>query len=444
LVFDGEFAAFPSGVHSDGFEGRLLPHIVVIPTLDWYPYGDQGSNYNGSNSILRNSQILHQRGDCLVINSDNVLVENTEIGYCLGGTFHNQNDAHVIQLDHMKNVVLRNLDLHHGSGDCVQVGSDICDYAQVDRQWDNVLLEHSRLWTGPLPEDMPGFLEGQIPGENGFDTKTYMLVAGTPLSYCAEVGVDPEVFVNVRSHATLLNVEAFGWTPNRDIYDLTRGCVDGMDTTPSQYDPSGSVIVAHYNTDLVADSLYVHDNSNAFDVRGPYQSEAHGQATMLITNSLVYNHNPQNVLLPNPENTNCHMTCSGTCYSVQLSTGWSTSAFKIFAETENFRLYHNTFANNYQFMTHADYKRGDPSYYAFDDYTYVAENNLYLGASLPGELSNFGDNLAVSSSAFVNPNNGDYRLVSQLSASSPVSGVDYDIIGEERTSPVSYGAYEYV
>jgi hypothetical protein len=119
--------------------------------------------------------------------------------------------------------------------------------AQVDRQWDNVFLYDSRLWTGPLPSNMGGFLEGQIPGENAFDTKTYMLREGTSL--CDEIGVDPEIFSHIISHAFLINVEAFGWTINRDIYHLERGCVVGMDSTPSQYDPSGSTIGANFNTE---------------------------------------------------------------------------------------------------------------------------------------------------------------------------------------------------
>ena len=37
--------------------------------------------------------------------------------------------------------------------------------------WNNVLIEHCTLWTGPLAEDAADFRRGERPGENAVDTK---------------------------------------------------------------------------------------------------------------------------------------------------------------------------------------------------------------------------------------------------------------------------------
>jgi hypothetical protein len=155
------------------------------------------------------------------------------------------------------------------------------------------------------------------------------------------------------------------------------------------------------------------------------------------------------VLLPNSNNTNCVMTCNGICYSLQLSTGWQNAAFRVFSDPKNLTLYHNTFANNTLFMGHGDFARNvapDYSYYAFDDSTYKAINNLYLGTSLPKELTFNGanTNMLVSSSAFVNSAGNNYKLSSPLSVNSPLSSVTYDIIGTSRGSSPDYGAYEFI
>lgn len=441
LVFDGGFADRSSASHDDGFPGRLLPHIVAIHTLDWYPYRDQGTDFNGNNTILRNCQLSRQRGDCLSIAADDVLVENTEIGYCLAGTFHDQEDAHAIQINHARNITFRHMDVHQASGDCLQIGSDICDRAEVDRQWDQLLIEHSRLWTGPLPDDMPGFYEGQIPGENALDFKTYQTALGEELSYCDELGVNPDDFFDVRSSATVRNTEVFGFVMRRDIHDLDRECDPEMDNTPSQYSPGSGALGARYRVDVVMDGLFVHDNAIAFRIAGAHQNTAQGGATLLLTNSVLYNIHDDLVLLPG--DAPCDKECNGVCF-VRRMSGRDTGAFRVEREIEDLRLFHNTFAEIDAFMAHpADGGRVGP--YSFDEATYDARNNLVLDTEMPEELllGEEGDNLATDSSAFEDASSGDLWLVAPLEAPRTVDEVDHDATGDERTPPVDYGAFEY-
>jgi hypothetical protein len=63
---------------------------------------------------------------------------------------------------------VRNTEISHVSGDALQFdpGRKTDPYG-----WDNVLVEHCFLWTGPLDRDCAGYQRGERPGENAFDSK---------------------------------------------------------------------------------------------------------------------------------------------------------------------------------------------------------------------------------------------------------------------------------
>jgi len=121
------------------------------------------------NVILRNCEIRNGLKDAIEVYARNVRIENCKIHHVLSGTFAQQHDAHGIT-GRPLNLTVRNTEIAYLSGDAIQFDPSrkIEPYP-----WDNVLVDHCFLWTGPLDADYAGFKKGERPGENAFDSKTH-------------------------------------------------------------------------------------------------------------------------------------------------------------------------------------------------------------------------------------------------------------------------------
>jgi hypothetical protein len=121
------------------------------------------------NVVLRNCTIRYGRRDALEIYGRNVRVENCHIHHVIAGTFRAEHnfDAHGIT-GRPLNLTVHNTEISHVSGDALQFdpGRKAEPYA-----WDNVVVEHCFLWTGPLDRDYADYKRGERPGENAFDSK---------------------------------------------------------------------------------------------------------------------------------------------------------------------------------------------------------------------------------------------------------------------------------
>lgn len=113
---------------------------------------------------LRHCEIRNAGGNGVGVFGMNVLIEGCKIHHCLAGTFKQQRDAHGIT-GRWGNVTIRNCEIYHVSGDCIQFDPD-------RRSAGRLLVENCTLYAGPLPADSAGFKRGQRPGENAFDSKT--------------------------------------------------------------------------------------------------------------------------------------------------------------------------------------------------------------------------------------------------------------------------------
>lgn len=112
---------------------------------------------------LRNCEIRHSSGNGIGVFGSKVVIENCRIHHLLNGTFADQQDAHGIS-GRWGDVVIRNCEISHPSGDCIQFDPDRKSNGKV-------VIENCTLWTGPLTADLAGFKAGQRPGENAVDTK---------------------------------------------------------------------------------------------------------------------------------------------------------------------------------------------------------------------------------------------------------------------------------
>ncbi|RIH65429.1 T9SS C-terminal target domain-containing protein [Mariniphaga sediminis] len=211
---------------------------------------------SGNNNVIKNCIIRRGTNEGISLKfADNTLIEGCEIYYFLRSDFNNPKDAHGIEIKNSTNITIRNCNIHHTSGDCIQV-----DPSFTTPLWDNVLIEDCVLWTGPLPANEAQFKAGECPGENAIDTKT-----------------DPSQDINVyRPKITIRNVEAYGYK-NEDgkVFIKNRAAFN-----------------IKHNVEAIIENCVLHDNKIAFRLRGPYEWSGYywaEGAIVTITNSIAYN-----------------------------------------------------------------------------------------------------------------------------------------------------------
>lgn len=172
--------------------------------------------------VLRNCEIRHSAGNGIGVFGTRVLIENCRIHHLLAGTFDDQQDAHGIA-GRWGDVTIRNCEISHPSGDCIQFDPDRVSSGKV-------VIERCTLWTGPLEADLAGFKAGQRPGENAVDTK-------------------------VKPDGPRCQLEI-------------RGCLLHGWNQPAQIDNVAALNLKENVDATVSDCLF-HDNEIAFRVRGP-------------------------------------------------------------------------------------------------------------------------------------------------------------------------------
>jgi hypothetical protein len=231
------------------FDGRFTPESNAS-LVQIHRYGVAGSTDNGDHTILRNCVVRNNRRNGISVSADHVLIENCEIHHHLRGSMADPVDAHGVVASHETDLTVRYCDIHHVSGDSLQTDPDIHNTAGT-KLWDQVSIEHTRMWTGPLAADAGDWRAGDNPGENAVDTKTF---EAQPLPH--------------RPQITLHNVEVFGFS----------------DTANSRR----AAFNIKYNVDWFIEGVTVYDNEIAFRARGPWDNAAQGGAHAAIQNFVAY------------------------------------------------------------------------------------------------------------------------------------------------------------
>ncbi|MCF7787615.1 MAG: right-handed parallel beta-helix repeat-containing protein [Prosthecobacter sp.] len=165
-----ELAGAPGPVGTKA--GAKLVHRLEITKPGVYENFRVDAQGQGGNIVkitaddvtLRNCEIFNGTGNGVGVFGTRVVIENCRIHHLLNGTFEEQNDAHGIT-GRWGDVTIRNCDISHISGDCIQFDPD-------RKLRGSLTIEQCHLWAGPLAKDAPGFKAGQSPGENAFDSKT--------------------------------------------------------------------------------------------------------------------------------------------------------------------------------------------------------------------------------------------------------------------------------
>jgi len=119
-----------------------------------------------SNLVLRNLEVRRSSRDLIDMASpEDVLIEGCLIHHALN-PIDGRSDAHGITAAAVKNLTVRDTEIHTFSGDGIQI-----DPGRAAPGWTGVTIEHSRIWLEPLPSVENGFRAGEAPGENAVDTK---------------------------------------------------------------------------------------------------------------------------------------------------------------------------------------------------------------------------------------------------------------------------------
>ena len=122
---------------------------------------------SAKNVTLADLEVRNSGNNCVDLGSaSDVLIERSSIHHCLLFDKGAVKDAHGITGDAVTKLTVRDCDIFYFSGDAIQLSPS-------RKFWDEVLVERTRMWVAPLPDDAgSNFKKGQIVGENAFDSKT--------------------------------------------------------------------------------------------------------------------------------------------------------------------------------------------------------------------------------------------------------------------------------
>ena len=254
----GGSPGLPIRVRAEGPRGSVLvtargqvlrvnhPYVVIEGLVLDGQYGVSDTVSVGSRAdffTIRASEVRRSSRDLIDIESPRgVLIDGCLIHHALDAAA-GRTDAHGIAASAVRNLTIRDTEIHTFSGDGLQVDSE-----RAAPGWNHVTVERSRIWLGPLPAPTNGFAAGVVPGENAIDTKA-----------------------NARfSRATLVirDSVAFGFR---------NGLLSNM-----------AALNLKENVEVVVDGMTIYDSEIAFRLRGPTSTAATG-AHVTLKNSVVYN-----------------------------------------------------------------------------------------------------------------------------------------------------------
>jgi len=165
-------------------------HIFEGLVFDSTFAADDGVVGGGSNIEFIDVEIMNAGQDCVDLrDSRDILFDSSVIHHCVRQFDPDNNpDAHGITGDSVFDLTVRDSEIYMVTGDAVQLSPSRA-------AWDNVLVERTTMWSGPLDISVNGWEQGDPIGENAFDSKVGDELNGD----------------GARPKATFRDVVAHGW-----------------------------------------------------------------------------------------------------------------------------------------------------------------------------------------------------------------------------------------
>jgi hypothetical protein len=122
---------------------------------------------SGDSLILTDSEVRRSSRDLIDISAgaDQVLIDKSLIHRALNAA-NGRTDAHGVVAGAVRNLTIRDTEIHTFSGDGVQI-----DPGRSAPGWTGLTVERARIWLAPLASAENGFAAGTVAGENAVDTK---------------------------------------------------------------------------------------------------------------------------------------------------------------------------------------------------------------------------------------------------------------------------------
>jgi hypothetical protein len=226
--------------------GRVLTILHAHVTVDGFVFdGQYGLDdvirvaTSGSFFHFANGEVRRSTRDLIDLGApEGVVIEHALVHHALNAA-DGRTDAHGIVAGAVRNLAIRDTEIHTFSGDGVQV-----DPGRAAPGWNHVTIERTRIWLAPLSTAENGFEAGVVPGENAIDTKA-----------------NPRFG---RAHIVLRDLAAWGF----------RG---GLITNMAAFNLKEHI-------DAVVDRVTVFDSEIAFRLRGAPS----GGAWVAVKNAVVY------------------------------------------------------------------------------------------------------------------------------------------------------------
>lgn len=209
---------------------------------------------------LRNTEVRRSTRDLIdLVSPEGVVIDGCLLHHALNAA-GGRTDAHGVVAGAVRNLTIRDTEIHTFSGDGLQV-----DPGRAAPGWDLVTVEGSKIWLEPLPAPENGFPAGAVPGENAIDTK--------------------QVATNVRSRLIVRDTVASGFRGGLINNMAAFNIKEYVDATLDRVTVSGSEIAFRLRGPVTGAQVTV-KNAVVFDVGTAFRYEDNIQ-NVRIWNSTV-------------------------------------------------------------------------------------------------------------------------------------------------------------
>jgi hypothetical protein len=243
---------------------------------------------------IRNTEVRRSTQDLIDITGSptGVLIENCLIHHALNAA-NGRTDAHGVAAGAVRNLTVRNTEIHTFSGDALQV-----DPGRAAPGWTGLTLDSVRMWLAPLPAAENGFAAGTVTGENAIDTKANASLARATLTIrnTTAWGFRDGLIGNMAAFNLKENVDATldGVTvfDSEIAFRLRGGGTSGTGAWVTLKNTVVHDVLTAYRYEDNIESLHIWNGTIGRQVTRPFQAASSTRAGLDVRNLLILGSRP--------------------------------------------------------------------------------------------------------------------------------------------------------